>query len=98
MEGVAHLLQKNIQSIEQSQSITDPIISTGGGARSPLWCQLKADVTGHAIAVPEADETCCLGAGMIGAVSEGVFADYKESADACVRIKAIYKTAPSPLL
>ena len=45
MEGVAHLLAKNINFINQTQNTSDTIISTGGGTKSELWCQLKANVT-----------------------------------------------------
>ncbi len=87
MEGVAHLLTKNIRFISKTQPISDTIISTGGGARSEIWCQLKADVTGKTVAIPVIDETCCLGAAIIGAVDEKVFPDFDAAIASCVKIK-----------
>ncbi len=37
----------------------------GGGARSRLWRQIKADVTGLPVALPQTTETTALGAGML---------------------------------
>ena len=40
----------------------------GGPARSPIWNQVKADVTGFTVAVPEVLETAVLGSAILGAV------------------------------
>lgn len=95
MEGVAHLLKRNIDFIEQAGFRTDVIISTGGGAKSALWSQMKADITQHTIAIPENEEAACLGAAMIGAVSEGVFSNYEDAVAKSVAIKKSYQAGPA---
>lgn len=47
---------------------------TGGGASSPLWAQIKADVTGLKLCVPAESETACLGTAILAGVGTGVFA------------------------
>ena len=86
MEGVAFLLKMNLDYIEEAGVAVSRLISTGGGAKSELWTQLKADITGKEILVPENTEACCLGAAMMGAVREGSFSSFREAADSCVRI------------
>ncbi len=98
MEGVAHLLAKNIRFISQTQPVSERIISTGGGARSELWCQLKADITGKTVAIPEAEETCCLGAAIIGAVIEGAYPDFESAIARCVSIKKEFTPRHNSLL
>ena len=98
MEGVAHLLKKNIDAICASTGKPKMIISSGGGAKSAIWCQLKADVTGCEIGIPENEEACCLGAAIMGAVSSGAFASYEEAIANCVKIKKIYKPRYNELL
>ena len=44
----------------------------GGGARSRLWNQIKADVTGLPVRVPESVETTATGAAILAAVASGV--------------------------
>jgi xylulokinase len=95
MEGVTHLLKKNIDYIEGAGFPTELIISTGGGARSVLWSQMKADITQHKVAIPQNEEAACLGAAMIGAVSEGIFADYEEAVSRCVELRTTYLPGPA---
>lgn len=67
------------------------IISTGGGAKSSLWTQIKSDITGQVIEVPENEEAPCLGAAIIGAVSEGFFPSYEDAVRECISIKKRYE-------
>lgn len=98
MEGVAHLLKKNMDFIEKAGFKTEMIISTGGGARSEIWSQMKADLTRHMVAIPQNEEAACLGAAIIGAVSCGLFKDYEQAASQCVAIKKVYYPQPAEKL
>lgn len=91
MEGVACLLKKNLDYMAGAGIRINKIISTGGGAKSPLWTQIKSDITGQVIEVPDNEEAPCLGAAMIGAVSEGTFGSYEEAVGKCVSIKRRYE-------
>jgi len=51
----------------------DEIRSMGGGAQSPLWCQIKADVTGKKILTLKNEESACLGSAIVAGVATGVF-------------------------
>ena len=90
MEGVAHMLHRNIRQLASAGIHAGGIISTGGGSKSALWCQMKADITGCTVKVPENTEAACLGAAIIGAVSEGRFQDYESAVNSCVRMKTEY--------
>lgn len=90
MEGVAHLLKKNCDMILASGTPIERIIATGGGAKSALWCQLQADITGIPVSIPAEKEAACLGAAMIGATSAGVYKDFSEAANAAVRLEATF--------
>lgn len=93
MEGVAHLLASNIEYLRKIGISADRIISTGGGAKSGLWCQLKADISGSIVAAPDNNEAACLGAAMIGAVDEGLFSSYEDAVRNCVKIRQEYLPA-----
>jgi len=91
MEGVAHQVERNIRYFNNLGIQSDSITSTGGGARSEIWNQLKADISNIRIAVPENEEAACLGAAMIGAVKAGVFSGYDDAVSLCVKIKKTFK-------
>jgi xylulokinase len=58
----------------------------GGGARSALWNQIKADVTGLPVCVPQTTETTALGAAMLALVGVGAFKSLAEVSAHIVRI------------
>lgn len=68
-EGVAHLLRRNIDHLTPEP--VREIVSTGGGASSAFWNQLKADVCGVDVLVPNEREATCRGAAALALVAAG---------------------------
>lgn len=93
MHGVASLLRKNIDFFRASGIKVERILSTGGGAKSSLWSQIKADVCNVPVVIPENQEAPCLGAAIIGAVVAGGFPDYASAIGSVVRMKTVYMPA-----
>ena len=91
MEGISHSLKINIDHIEKAGYQVGRIISTGGGAKSDLWSQMKANISGYEVAIPQNEEAACLGAAIIGAVSAGKFKSYDEAIEKCVSIKKRFR-------
>ena len=81
MEGVAFVLRKNCEAITAKGTKLTSIIATGGGAKSDIWCQLQADITGLPILIPEEKEAACLGAAILAAVSDGAIASLEAAAE-----------------
>ena len=52
----------------------------GGGARSRLWAQIRADLTGLPVEVPEVTDTSALGAALLASVAAGAHAGIEEAA------------------
>ncbi len=95
MEGVSYVLRKNCEYIAAKGVKPERIIATGGGAKSPVWCQLQADITGLPVCIPAEKEAACLGAAMICAVSQGQFASFAAAAQSCVAMSMQYEPKPS---
>ena len=68
-------------------------MATGGGAKSPVWCQLQADITGLPVEVPAVTEAGCLGAAMIAAWTQG---QYESLAAAARDVKMVRAYTPNP--
>ncbi len=81
MESVACMLKGNLDYLGVS---VDEIRVMGGGAKSSLWCQIKADLTGKKLITLRNKETACLGSAILAGVGAGVFASVE---DACKMIK-----------
>lgn len=97
MEGVSHLLKKNCDYITGSGTPISRIIATGGGAKSPVWCQLQADITGIPVEIPVQKEAACLGAAMIGAVAAKAYPSYQAAAESVVRMERRFVPRANPL-
>lgn len=98
MEGVAFMLRRNCDAIRATGTELRQIVATGGGAKSPVWCQLQADITGLPVVVPLQTEAACLGAAMAAAVSAGRYADYAAAAEKCVAVREHYIPHPTAQL
>ena len=83
MESVAFLLREDLEYIGGR---IDCVRATGGGASSPLWVQMKADVTGKTLLTLCESETACLGSAIFAAAGCGVFRSASEAAERLVRI------------
>lgn len=87
LEGVAFALADLLDAARRVGVEPGELRSVGGGARSALWTQIKADVTGLPLHVPAAaDHAGALGAAVLAGVGAGVFASVEAGADALVRI------------
>ena len=98
MEGVSFVLRKNCEHIARSGVKLRSIIATGGGAKSAIWCQMQADITGLPVSIPKEKEAACLGAAMIGAVSDGRFESYSQAVHTCVQLTHTYEPHPTERL
>jgi xylulokinase len=86
MEGVAFLLDKNLEDMKNGGLNFSFITSSGGGAKSDIWSQIKADICGLEIRIPTESEAACFGSAIIAAVNSGTFKNYEEAVSACVHI------------
>ncbi len=78
MESVACMLRANLEYLGLDVS---EIRAMGGGANSPLWCKMKADMTGKRLVTLKNKETACLGAAILAGVGIGLFASVEEAAE-----------------
>jgi xylulokinase len=79
MEGVVFALRDGIEIMRELGIHPTEIRATGGGATSPLWLQLQADVYGAPVHRLAIEEGAAYGAALLGHVTAGTFADVDEA-------------------
>jgi xylulokinase len=94
MEGVAFSMRDGLEIMRDLGTPDDDVRAVGGGARSPLWLQLQADVYGRPIRRTVIDEGPAYGAALLAGVAAGAFADVGDAA-ARVRLREEV-TEPDP--
>ncbi|MGB8253374.1 MAG: FGGY family carbohydrate kinase, partial [Anaerolineaceae bacterium] len=87
LEGVAFLLKQNLEMIKLTGIKITEIRSTGGGARSSLWNQIKADVCNLPVITMASEETGLLGDAILAGVASGVFSSIQAGCDSMVKLK-----------
>jgi xylulokinase len=74
-EGTALGLGDNFERMEAVLGDLEPVRSVGGGARSELWTQIKADVLGVPVEVPRLGHGATAGAAMLAGLATGLWPD-----------------------
>lgn len=87
LEGVSFGLRDSFELMKSAglENISQVRV-TGGGARSPLWRQILADVFGTEIVTVNVEEGAAFGAALLSATGSGVFRDIEEACDAAIMI------------
>lgn len=68
----------------------EEIVLLGGGARSPLWRQIVADIVGIPVLIPTTLESTCLGAAMLAASAVGIYPGVSEASKNMSAVKDKY--------
>jgi len=87
LEGVAFLLKKNLEVLQNAGVVVSEIRSTGGGARSPLWNQIKSNVCGLPVVTLQNEDTALLGDAILAGVAAGVFHTVESGCEQMVALK-----------
>ena len=94
LEGVAFALRDSLEvaralglSIERSKLC-------GGGAKSPLWRRILANVLGVRLDVPQSEEGPGYGGAMLAMVGCGLFPDVRMAANALVHVRETIEPEP----
>lgn len=86
LEGVAFALR---DSFEVAKLLGIDIRRTkicGGGAKSPLWKKMVANILNIQVDTPASEEGPALGGAMLAAVANGEYEDVRQAADAIVKV------------
>ena len=86
-EGIAFHLRNTLEWIEKGGLKIDEVRISGGGSKSRIWNQIKADVLGKTVKIMKTPETGALGAAMLAEVAIGGYKDLLEATREMVSIK-----------
>lgn len=86
LEGVAYSLKDTFTILDEIRVPTQRVRLGGGGARSPLWRQIQADVYGKEVEILAAEEGAAYGAAILAGVGAACWASVDQACDAAVRV------------
>lgn len=91
MEGVVYEMYLNMQALKPSGIRFQKIHATGGGAHSPVWMQMKADVLNLPITALKTVDAGTVGSAMLTGVAIGLFKDIEDAATHMVEETVTYQ-------
>jgi len=94
MEGVAYSLKDSFTIFDEMKIPVTSIRLGGGGARSPLWRQIQADVYGREVEIVAAEEGAAYGAAILAGTGAGGWGSVEQACDAIVKVAK--RIAPNP--
>lgn len=94
MEGVAYEMRLNYDALADSGIHFTKLHATGGGAKSRVWMQMKADILNLPITSLKTSDAGTVGSAMMTGVAVGVFRDLKEAAAVMVRQRETFDPDP----
>lgn len=90
MEGVAYEMRLNYEALAGSGIHFTRLNATGGGAKSKVWMQMKADILNLPITALKTSDAGTVGCAMLTGIAAGVFCDLDDSAAHMVQEQETY--------
>ena len=87
-------MRLNLEKMAELGIEINELRAIGGGARSPRWLQLRADVFGKPVTSLQVSEAACLGAAILAGNAVGVYASLAEGVKATVRTAQRFEPDP----
>ncbi|HYU23488.1 MAG TPA: FGGY-family carbohydrate kinase, partial [Candidatus Dormibacteraeota bacterium] len=95
LEGVTFSLRDTFTLFQEMDVPVTNIRLGGGGARSPLWRQIQADIYGRAVEIVEAEEGAAYGAAILAGVGAGMWSSVDAACHATVRVASRVNPQPA---
>lgn len=91
LEGVAFALKDSLEIGKKLGIKVSVSKICGGGAKSPLWKKIVANILNLTLEVPENEEGPSMGAAMLAAVACGEYDTVEEAAKKICKVKEVMK-------
>lgn len=94
MEGVVYEMMMNLEWLKDSGIHFNMLHATGGGAKSKLWMQMKADVLNIPFTALRTSDAGTVGSAMLTGIAIGCFRDLEDAANHMVEKTDVYMPNP----
>lgn len=85
MEGVVFALRDSLEIFRALGIASNKVIASGGGAKSPLWLKIQADIFNQEVYTTQMTEQACTGAAIMAGVGCGEYSSVQEACSQVVK-------------
>jgi len=94
LDGITYEMRLNLDYLGAAGVRINKLRAIGGGAKSPTWLQLKANIFNRPVYALSVSEAACLGAALLAGWAVGEYRDLDQAVAATVQVTDTY--APQP--
>lgn len=91
LEGIAFNMLLGYETIQEQGGRINTMICTGGGSKSKLNLQMRADIFNMDVATINSEESGTLGCAILAATATNAFSNIQDAIDHMVHIKDLYR-------
>jgi xylulokinase len=91
LDGVTYEIKLSVDAMEEAGVPVREVRAIGGGAKSELWLQTKADIWGKPVVAMDVSEAPCLGCAILAGVATGAFPSVEAGIAQMVRTRRTYE-------
>ncbi len=95
LEGVSYGLYDSLKIMQELEVPINQVRASGGGARSAIWRQIQADITGQTHVTINVDEGPALGVALLAGVGTGAYASVEEACRVAIQVKSSTEASTS---
>lgn len=95
LDSVSYEIKLSLDAMQAAGIAVRELRAFGGGARSPLWLQTKADIYGAPVLAMDVAEAPCLGVAILAGAATGAFESVAQGLERMVRVRQRYEPDPA---
>lgn len=95
LDSVSYEIKLSLDAMQAAGIAVRELRAFGGGARSPLWLQTKADIYGAPVLAMNVAEAPCLGVAILAGAASGAFESVAQGVAQMVRVGQRYQPDPA---
>lgn len=94
MEGSTFYFVRSLETLRSMKIATSRFVATGGGAKSDVWLQIKADIMGVPFVRPAITECGMVGAAILAGLAVGAYRSAAEGVGVFVKDDRVFEPNP----
>ncbi len=94
-EALGYILRRNLETLRDMGMEVKEVRSLGGGSKSKVWNQIKADINDVTLVTVKSKEAACLGAAILAGTATGVFSGIEEAVSSMIQEKDRFDANPA---
>jgi len=95
LDGITYEMRLNLDYLAEAGVQINKLRAIGGGAKSAIWLQLKANIFNRPVYVLSVSEAACLGAALLAGVAVGEYREVDQAVAATVQVTESYQPEPA---